>query len=87
MKNEVKKKMMMREHLSVVRKSPKHNVRLENQRRALVIHDSLRAFASFQHAESDVAQISGSRSLRFPTPPAIAAIFPPYAAFLPLAHL
>jgi hypothetical protein len=33
MKNEVKKKMTMREHRIAVRKSPKHNVRLENQRR------------------------------------------------------
>jgi hypothetical protein len=33
MKNEVKKKMMMREHRSAVRKSPKRDVRLENQRR------------------------------------------------------
>jgi hypothetical protein len=87
MKNEVKKKMMMLKHRSAVRKSPEHNVRLENHRTTLIIHDSLRAFASFEHVERCVAQNSSPRSARFTTPSVNAAIFPPDAGFPPLAHL
>jgi hypothetical protein len=61
MKNEVKKKMMMLKHRSAVRKSPEHNVRLENHRTTLIIHDSLGAFTSFEHAEVNVVQISSPR--------------------------
>jgi hypothetical protein len=87
MKNEVKKKMMMREHRIAVRKSPKHNVRLENQRRhsSLTIAETLSFFSSVPSRLPYAPQIrvhgtaQRDRDRR--------AFLPVRAAFPPLAHL
>src|ERR1700678_321376 len=83
MKNEVKKKMMMREHRSAVRKSPKRDVRLENQHRhsSFTITETFSSPSSATHQATRASHLRGSVS--FTTPSVIVGIFPPRCSIFP----
>jgi hypothetical protein len=65
MKNEVKKKMMMREHRSAVRKSPKRDVGLENQHRhsSFPITETFSSPSSATHSSNACVALSRFRKL------------------------